>query len=118
MKSHTMNDIDTTSPHCHFDGRSGAAKSHPHGTESMAAGNLSAQGFHRAPQVFTSHTAEYPLEMMHGRHLAIRKFSCKKDCEEMISIFSQSFSVISFRYPHAGRTFASILTPAIYVPQT
>lgn len=58
------------------------------------------------------------LKMMHGRHLAIRKFSCKKDCEEMISIFSQSLSVISFRNPHAGRTFASILPPAIYVPQT
>lgn len=70
------------------------------------------------PQVFTSHTAEYPLEMTHGSHLAIRKFSCKKDCEEMISIFSQSLSVISFRNPHGGRSFASILPPAIYVPQT
>ena len=70
------------------------------------------------PQVFTNHTGEYPLEMMHGSHLAIRKFSFKKDCEEMISIFSQSLSMISFRYPHGGRTFASILPPAIYVPQT
>lgn len=58
------------------------------------------------------------LKMIHGSHLAIRKFSCKKDCEEMISIFSQSLSVISFRNPHGGRTFASILPPAIYVPQT
>lgn len=52
MKSHTMNDIDTTPPHCHFNGRSGVAKSHPHGTESMVAGNLSAQGFHRAPSLY------------------------------------------------------------------
>lgn len=47
------------------------------------------------------------LKMMHGRHLAIRKFSCKKDCEEMISIFSQSLSVISFK-PSCGKKLCSI----------
>lgn len=50
--------------------------------------------------------------------LPSKNFHVKKGCEEMISIFSQSLSVISFRYPHAGRTFASILPPAIYIPQT
>lgn len=51
--------------------------------------------------------------MMHGRHLTIRKFSCKKGLRRNDFHFSQSLSVISFRYPHAGRTFASILPLAI-----
>jgi hypothetical protein len=117
MKSHTMNDIDTTPPIV-----ISTVEAEQRNLTPMVQRAWQPEIFRLRvsiePQVFTSHTAEYPLEMTHGRHLAIRKFSCKKDCEEMISIFSQSLSVIAFRYPHAGRTFASILPPAIYIPQT
>ena len=118
MKSHTMNDIDTTSPHCHFDGRSGAAKSHPPWYREHGSRKSLGSGFPQSPKSLPAIPPSIRLRWRMAGTLPSENFHVKKGCEEMISIFSQSLSMISFRNPHGGRSFASILPPAIYVPQT
>lgn len=68
--------------------------SRPHGSESMAAGNLSAQSLHSTHSPWPCSRHETPLEM------TMEQAACchwpkiktyKKSCEEMIYIFHSSF---------------------------